>query len=143
MEKVIVYDNPKTGRVSVVVPSGQTQLSLDEIAAQTVPSGVAFRIVEKDKLPEDRYFRDAWTDENPTDTVDIDLEKARAVHMQNIRQARNEKLKKLDIDTLRGVDNQPEKQILRDIPQNFDLSEADNPEDLKNLWPEELKDLKQ
>jgi len=30
-----------------------------------------------------------------------------------------------------------EKQVLRDIPQTFDLT-TDTPEELKNKWPDEL-----
>jgi hypothetical protein len=70
----------------------------------------------------------------------IDMTKARQVHMGKIREKRDEKLKFLDIETLRGIDNQEEKQRLRDIPQTFDLSIAQTPEELKALWPEELND---
>lgn len=87
-------------------------------------------------IPEDRYFRDAWVSgEKP---IDIDMAKAQSVHMEHIRKARNQKLQELDVETLKGIDVQAEKQVLRDIPQTFDLTVATTPEELKNLWPEIL-----
>lgn len=92
--------------------------------------------ITKDDLPQDRYFRNAWivSDEK----IDIDMDKAREIHMEKIRIARDEALEVLDIETLKGIDVQAEKQVLRDIPQTFDLSKAQTPEELKALWPEEL-----
>lgn len=82
----------------------------------------------------DRTFRDAWGHD-----LKVDMPRARAIHMDKIRIARDEKLVGLDIETLRGNDVQVAKQKLRDIPQSFDLSVAKTPDSLKLLWPEELK----
>lgn len=71
--------------------------------------------------------------------VSVDMEKARLLHMDTIRALRNEKLVELDIETLKGNDVQAEKQVLRDIPQTFDLTIASTPEELIELIPEELK----
>lgn len=96
-------------------------------------------------LPSDRYFRNAW--ECQQSTVICNMEKARAIHMDAIRQVRNIELVKLDILYLRVVEmgNQPEqkrlatlKQTLRDIPQTFDLSIFTTPEELKAAWPSQL-----
>lgn len=87
-------------------------------------------------FPDDRTFRDAWHHDGEKITVNMD--KARDIHMQRIRFSRNEKLKELDVETFRGKNVQAEKQVLRDLPQTFDLTKAKNPEELKALWPDNL-----
>lgn len=146
--KRIVFKNPD-GSCGVVVPAPKHLATLmkdnteDEalgiIAEKAVPDGLGHRICTTADLPQDRDFRDAWTDDNDTDTVDVDMPKARVMHMDNIRSKRDEKLKELDIETLRGNDVQVQKQVLRDIPGNFDLTTATTPEELKALWPTELE----
>ena len=48
-----------------------------------------------DILP-DRYFRNAWVD--AVTTIEIDMPKARPIHMTQIRRARDRELVKLDIE---------------------------------------------
>lgn len=136
----IVFKN-LDGSVGIVIPTAEMlhNMSIEQIAFKDVPEGLGWRITNTGNIPSDRTFREAWTDINPTSTVDVDMEKARDIHMSNIRILRDEKLKELDIETLKGNDVQMEKQVLRDIPQTFDLSGATTPEELLNLMPEELK----
>lgn len=108
------------------------------IAMTDVPHGLDYRIVDASEIPEDRTFRDAWTDS--ANAVKVDMPKARQIHMNRIREKRNEKLAVLDIETLKGKDVQAQKQKLRDLPQALDLSKVKTPEELKALWPVELKD---
>lgn len=77
---------------------------------------VSHREITENDLPKSRAFRDAWTDENPEDFVGVNMEKARHIKMAEIREKRNKKLEELDVVTLRGIDNQAEKQVLRDLP---------------------------
>ncbi len=93
--------------------------------------------VKDTDIPDSRYFREAWLQNG--NTVNVDMDKARDVHMDKIRAARNQELKALDIETMKGEDVQKEKQVLRDLPNNFDLTVAKTPEELKDLWPDELK----
>jgi hypothetical protein len=67
--------------------------------------------------------------------------------MDAIRVDRDKQLAELDVTFIRAVeDGDPdaqdaasvEKQALRDIPQEFDLSSASTPEQLTALWPEDL-----
>ena len=76
------------------------------------------------------------------------MPKARVVHMDHIREARNVELEKLDVPYMRAVeaadtDEQTnisnQKQTLRDIPQTFDLEGYTTPATLKDAWPDELK----
>ena len=73
--------------------------------------------------------------------------KARIVQMDYIRDQRDQELKLIDELQLRSLgrgDNdervrlEQEKQILRDLPANFDLSIHATPEALKAAWPAEL-----
>lgn len=154
MEKRIVFKRPD-GTCGIVTPSeyGLQRRTIEEIAKKDVPRPIIgetsdgrpmfgeqypYRIVDTSNIPSDRYFRNAWTDDNITETVDVDMKKACDIHMDVIRRGRDKKMKELDIETLKGNDVQPEKQALRDIPQTFDLSKATTPEELKELWPEEL-----
>ena len=95
------------------------------------------RRIERSDLPKDRDFRNAWCP-CPEKKITVDMNKAKEIHMGKIRKARDVELKKLDIETLKGKDVQSQKQVLRDLPQTFDLSQATTPDELKALWPKEL-----
>jgi hypothetical protein len=78
----------------------------------------------------------------------IDMPKARVVHRDHIREVRNVELEKLDVPYMRAVeaadtDEQTnisnQKQILRDLPQTFDLDGYTTPATLKDAWPDELE----
>ena len=75
----------------------------------------------------------------------INLSKARGIHMDKIREVRNQELAKKDLEFMKALEADDgshtaiakEKQVLRDIPQTFDLT-TDTPEELKEKWPEGL-----
>ena len=80
--------------------------------------------------------------------VNVNMTKARAIHLEKIRKVRNAELAKEDITFMRAVeagdtDTQAtiatKKQTLRDIPASFDITTGvDTPEKLKAKWPAEL-----
>ena len=79
--------------------------------------------------------------------INVDMTKARAIHMDAIRVVRNAELAAKDVTFMRAVeagdtDAQAtigtEKQTLRDLPATFDLTTAGTPELLKAKWPAEL-----
>ena len=129
----IIYEK-FCGGVAVVIPAPAVPI---EEAARAVPEGTPHEVVRSRDLPGDRYFRDAWTMAGRE--VGVDMEKARAIHMGRIRSARNRELTRLDIEQLKGVDVSVDKQRLRDLPATFDLTRAATPDDLKALWPENLR----
>ena len=59
-DKRIIYiqDN---GMVSVICPSDNCGLTVEEIQAKDVPAGKTSYIVNKSEVPTDRSFRNAWT----------------------------------------------------------------------------------
>ena len=80
--------------------------------------------------------------------VNVDMTKARAIHLEEIRRVRNEELVKDDVTFMRAVEDadtdaqatiKTKKQTLRDIPATFDITtDVDTPEKLKAKWPTEL-----
>jgi hypothetical protein len=80
--------------------------------------------------------------------VSVNMTKARAIHLEEIRKVRNAELVKEDITFMRAVeagdtDTQAtiatKKQTLRDLPATFDITtDVDTPEKLKAKWPAEL-----
>ena len=80
--------------------------------------------------------------------INVNMTKARAIHLEEIRKVRNAELAKEDITFMRAVeagdtDTQAtiatKKQTLRDIPATFDITtDVDTPEKLKAKWPAEL-----
>ena len=60
MDKRIVYQNGDGG-ISIIVPTEECGLTIEEIAAKDVPTGKAYNIVDVSEIPTDRTFRGAWT----------------------------------------------------------------------------------
>lgn len=137
-QKVIFTRGDGVCCVLTPAPKALLTMNIEEIAERDVPNGITWRVAEASVLPSSRIFRNAWTDENPGDTVDVDIEKAKTIHMDSLRRIRDKKLKVLDIETMRGIDVQAEKQILRDMPENIDLSGVTTAEELLSIMPEEL-----
>lgn len=156
MSKVIIYQDPETGAAAVLVPAykdrarpeGDTdEALLERVAARSVPRGpdgvpAPHWVVDGALLPADRTFRDAWR--CAAGGLEVDLARARGIHMDSIRRARDEELARLDAPYLEAVEKRNtarrgeiarRKQALRDIPQTFDLALAATPEELKALWP--------
>ena len=82
--------------------------------------------------------------------INVNMDKARAIHLEEIRRVRNEELAKEDITFMRAVEAgdtdaqntiKTKKQTLRDLPATFDITtDVDTPEKLKAKWPTELPD---
>ena len=80
--------------------------------------------------------------------LSINMTKARAIHLAEIRRVRNEELAKEDVTFMRAVEDgdtdaqatiKTKKQTLRDLPATFDITtDVDTPEKLKAKWPTEL-----
>jgi hypothetical protein len=81
-------------------------------------------------------------------TINVNMTKARAIHLEEIRRVRNEELVKEDVTFMRAVEAEDtdaqatikaKKQTLRDLPATFDITtDVDTPEKLKAKWPTEL-----
>jgi hypothetical protein len=80
--------------------------------------------------------------------INVNMTKARAIHLAEIRRVRNEELVKEDVTFMRAIEAEDtdaqatiktKKQALRDLPATFDITtDAGTPELLKAKWPSEL-----
>jgi len=80
--------------------------------------------------------------------INVNMTKARAIHLEEIRKARNAELVKEDVTFMRAIEDgdtdaqatiKTKKQTLRDLPATFDITtDVDTPEKLKAKWPTEL-----
>jgi hypothetical protein len=59
MLQVIIYPNDE-GWLSVVSPAPECGLSVEEIARKDVPAGKPYHIINRDQLPQDNVFFNAW-----------------------------------------------------------------------------------
>ena len=59
-DKRIIFPDDDGG-VSVIIPSDNCGLSVEDIARKDVPAGKAYQIVDVADVPSDRSFRNAWT----------------------------------------------------------------------------------
>ena len=123
-----------------------TQLYCAKGGISLVPLDAIYpQVVTIADIPQDRYFRNAW--DHGGDRVTVNMDKAREIHLNRIRDARDKKLIDLDKETMKALGKkddvfraavEAQKQVLRDIPQTIDLTVAKTPEELKALWPKEL-----
>lgn len=86
------------------------------------PQPASWRVVDREAIPKDRTFRDAWHCSDRG--IEHDLEKCRDIHRDHLRQERAELLPKLDVDWMRATavgdivsaaEVEAERQRLRDI----------------------------
>ena len=131
----ITYPQPN-GQVAIVIPTGDVNNAIKD-----VPAGVEYKIVESVDIDND-YFNAYEFDVELGAKVNI--EKAKAIHLDKFRSARSPKLQKLDIDFMKAVEGNDEakkaeivaaKQALRDVtltPLPDDLA------GIKATWPDIL-----
>jgi hypothetical protein len=107
---------------------------------------ISTRILEDESLlPSDRHFRNAWTDDLDTNTVDIDINKAKEIQKDVLRQLRAPKLTALDVEVMKAIEQGNNdkvaelaavKQQLRDVTK---LALPNDVEELKAFIPDCLK----
>jgi len=59
-DKRIIYTRDDGG-LTILIPSDNCGMTVEELQAKDVPSGKTSYIVDKSVIPTDRSFRDAWT----------------------------------------------------------------------------------
>lgn len=107
---------------------------------------ISHREMPDEAIPTDRYFRDAWEDTTPELVIDINMAKARDIHLNRIREQRNDELSKLDIEAIKAQDIgdvnalakiRARKQELRDLPAILapTLASALSVDELKAIQP--------
>jgi hypothetical protein len=131
----ITYPQPN-GQVAVVIPTGDVNDAIKD-----VPEGVEYKIVESVNIDND-YFNAYEFDAELGAKVNI--EKAKAIHLDKFRAARAPKLAKLDIDFMKAVeanDEEKKAEIVSAKQELRDVTLTPLPDDLagiKATWPDIL-----
>ena len=136
MTPILTEINPTTGK----------QFTIQEIIDKDlIPTGITtYSIVEDSIIPTDRTFRGAWVGNGvgvSTATIVEDLTKAKEIHKDNIRRARTEKFKELDVEFQKAQETSADtsaivskKQALRDAPAASGIATATNTTELRAQW---------
>lgn len=105
------------------------------------PKPVAFRVISEAALPADRYYRNAWEIDG-NGRVAENLEKAKAIHRDKLRNRRTEKMLPLDIQWSYAMANgradlaaeaEAKRQALRDITEDPRIDAAKSIDELKRI----------
>jgi hypothetical protein len=127
----IIY--PTETGVAIIHPTGE--LSIEEVAAKDVPTGVPYRIINDSEVPTDRTFRNAWKGD-----LTVDMPKAVEITKDRLRAERAPLLEAQDVAFQRAMETGDstaaivaEKNRLRDVTKL-----ADRP----GITLEQLKALK-
>ena len=93
-------------------------------------------------VPAERTFREGWAANEDTAVISVNMEKAKDIWRDKIRQARIEPLAALDTAYMKaletGVDTTSiiaQKQALRDAPALASIDAATTPDELKAIQP--------
>lgn len=125
MKKLLVKKSD--GTVALIIPSNEATPELLERDARNTENYVSHVEIDDADLPTNRRWRNAWV--YSQDKIDIDLPKAKALHMNRLRIYRNKELQALDAQARIHAGNpiklnevNAKAQALRDMPVNFILS---------------------
>ena len=139
----MAYGTSSTKRIIWTEPSGQVAVLYPilpvEDCIKDVPSGLDYFIVEDSDIPKNTFFSQAW--KIVDGKIEMDITKAREVHRENIRMARQEKLAELDVQFQRALESSSDtstivakKQALRDAPADSAIDAATDEAGLKAQW---------
>jgi hypothetical protein len=128
MNQRIIYSDPTTGNVCVVIPTGE--MTIQDVAKAAVPSGVAYQIVDVSDIPTDRAFRNAWKLED--DQITEDWVKSVEITKERLREERKPLFQAADVKAMRDIEStgavSPEtaslKQSLRDVTALADAAKS-------------------
>ena len=149
MSKIIVY-NQEDGIMAVCIPANNSGLSIEEIAEKDVPKGLKYKIIDREELShlDNRIFRDAWVLDAKMKPI-VDMEKAKEIWKDIIRQARKIAFEDLDIQYMRATEAGDDttkivstKQKLRDFTNNPEIESANTIEELQVIWDNDLGENK-
>tara|TARA_R100000329_G_scaffold141304_1_gene124059 strand:- start:354 stop:809 length:456 start_codon:yes stop_codon:yes gene_type:complete len=139
----MAYGTSTTKRIIWTEPNGQVAVLYPiealENCIKDVPSGLDYFIIEDDDIPKNTFFERAW--KIVDGKIEMDITKAREVHRENIRNARQEKLAELDIEFQRALETSADtsaivakKKALRDAPSDSAIDAAKDEAGLKAQW---------
>lgn len=123
--KRLVYTDPATGMVHVVMPAPEWSGTLQELAEKVIPAGVTWQEVEINELPLDaqqfqqrqRTYRNAWA--LAGGEVVVDMPAARVIHAANVQRITAELGTTVDVAAA--------------------IAAAETPAGLYAVWPAEIE----
>lgn len=133
--------------VHVVIPAPQFMGTKQQLIDLSIPANTPYAEVHASQVPGDLYFRNAW--ELKDKKIAINLEKAKGIHIDNLRVTRESLLNKLDLqmniaieknDLLAQANISTQKQKLRDMPKDQIFNTAVNADQLKDILPDYMKE---
>ena len=131
----------KDGSVAIMVTTSSDFSPADEVKKwkKEEQENVEFIIKAEDSdIPEDRYFRNAWTIIDGK--ISIDMSKAIEIHLNNIREIRRPIFEALDIEFVKASEANNEEEKLKIISKKIQLRDiTQSPSILYAKTPEELK----
>ncbi len=147
----IIYNHPETNKAVMIYATPEYLKAgnkLETLVETLVPKGADYKIIKTSELKRaDRYFRDAWVWNFESREIDIDMEKAREVHMGRLKYKRTLKWKEMGVpeNINKGLDahfTDTDKKTLKSLRNldKEDLSKFEDPESLKAFAPSYLKD---
>ena len=129
---VIIHNDHETNEFCTTFPNANCGLSLQEIIDKDIGIGITYTIMNKTDLPTDYTYFSAWTYNEESNQLGIDILNAKEQQKDNIRELRKSFLEKEDVifmksletgDTVEQQASVARKQILRDMTnQVTDLS---------------------
>jgi hypothetical protein len=143
VEEVPVLDeegNP-TGETNAVTREEQVPMTIEDVAAKDVPANTPYKIVDSLDI-DDSYFN-AY-DFSEESGAEVNIDRAKSIHIDKFRSARTPKLQKLDVDYMKAIEVEDsvaasaiaiQKQELRDITK---LPLPDTLPEIKETWPDIL-----
>ena len=135
----ITYPQPN-GQVAIIIPADPS-LSIEEIAVKDVPANTPYKIVETLNLDNDYFNAYEFHAELG---AEVNIDKAKAIHLNKFRAARAPKLAALDIaysradetaDAAKKAEVAAQKQALRDVTKT---ALPDTLPEIKAVWPDIL-----
>tara|TARA_R100000773_G_C4218184_1_gene116673 strand:+ start:1552 stop:2010 length:459 start_codon:yes stop_codon:yes gene_type:complete len=137
-DKRIVYTLDE--QVKIVIPSPKCSLTIEQLQSKkAIQKGVSTYVVDKETIPNDRSFRNAWTFDGSK--FGTNMTTAKEIHKNFIREARIQKLKDLDIEFQKALETSAsttdiiaKKKALRDAPADSAIDSASTESDLKKQW---------
>jgi hypothetical protein len=141
MQFVVQQYHPSTGAVVWEQMVSDEAINA-EIARSAFDRAVTgWRLIEPGDVPEDRSYRGAWTDDGKA--ISHDMEKAREIQREKLREARKPLLEALDVDVIKAQTETKdaravasavaEKQRLRDVTDDPRIDAAQSVEELKAI----------
>ena len=148
--KRIVY-LAEDGVAAVVVPAPKYSGTMEDLLKKVVPENCLSTadIVEVDTIENDRTFRNAWVTSKGK-SVEVDLDKAKILAKEKVREARTPKFQELDIAYQRADEAGDgdakaavvvKKQTARDATADTKITNADSVDNLKTGMNEVITEV--